>query len=114
MEEKLYGEMLKIRELLEEVLVWVKYDYLTLKNKIIEFIQTDQEKIVYEYSDGERSLRDLCKLADVHHTTVKSWLEKWYEEGIVDSIEKYGGKRYIRIVSLAKFGISIPEILEKE
>lgn len=101
-------------ELLEEILLWTKYDYSEIKQKMIEYLDTDDKKIAYQLSDGENSTYDIEKKVSVTAMTVSNWWNRWFEAGIVEQTEKYGGGRYKRLISLTKMGIPIPEIPEEE
>jgi len=100
--------------LLEEILLWMKYDYLDAKRKLLEVLDTEKKIIAYELSNGERSVRDISKFAGVHFTTIGDWWNKWFEDDLMVQTEKYGGSRYKRLCSLTKIGIKIPEIKEEK
>lgn len=100
----------KIIRLLEQILRWTKTGaIMQLKPSIQETVQNDEAKLVYEYSDGERSTREIGKLAGVSHMTVKNYWEKWSELGIVEPTEKYEGGRFRRLCSLQELGIALPK-----
>ena len=100
----------KIVHLLEQILRWTKTGaIMQLKPSIQETLQSDEAKLVYEYSDGERSTREIGKLAGVSHATVKNYWEKWSELGIVEPTEKYEGGRFRRLCSLRELGIALPK-----
>ena len=101
-------------ELLEEILLWTKYDYSETKQKMIEHLDTDEKKIAYQLSDGEKSTRDISKKAGVHFTTIADWWRSWFKLELMEQTEKYGGSRYKRFISLTKMGIPIPEISTEE
>ena len=102
----------KVVELLEEILLWMKYDYLETKKKLLNTLDSEGKIIAYELSDGERSVRDISKYAGVHFTTISDWWNKWFEDGLMLQTEKYGGSRYKRLCSLTKLGIKILDIEE--
>jgi hypothetical protein len=100
----------KIIRLLEQILRWTKTGaIMQLKPSIQETLQSDEAKLVYEYSDGEKSTREIGKLAGVSHVTVKNYWEKWSELGIVEPTEKYEGGRFRRLGSLRELGIALPK-----
>jgi len=104
----------KSNELLEEILLWTKYDYLATKQKMIEHLDTDDKKIAYQKSNGERSSRDIAKLVSVSYKTIQKWWKKWFDLGLMEQTEKYGGSRYKQLISLTKMGIPIPDISTEE
>ena len=99
-----------IIELLNEILLWMKYDYLDTKNRLKLNLDSEEKIIAYELSTGENSTYDISKKISVSATTVSNWWSKWFDEGIMEQTEKYGGNRYKKLCSLTKFGIKIPEI----
>jgi hypothetical protein len=100
----------KIVRLLEQILRWTKTGAIVqLKPSIQEALQSDEAKLVYEYSDGEKSTREISKLAGVSHATVANYWEKWSELGIVEPTEKYEGGRFRRLCSLRELGIALPK-----
>lgn len=100
----------KIVRLLEQILRWTKTGaIMQLKPSIQETLQNDEAKLIYEYSDGEKSTREIGKLAGVSHTTVTNYWEKWSELGIVEPTEKYEGGRVRRLCSLQELGVALPK-----
>ena len=99
----------KIVELPEEILLWTKYDYKETKRKLLELLNTDEKKIAYQLSDGERSSREIAKVVSVSHMAIQQWWSKWFELDLIEQAEKHGRGRYKRLISLTKMGISIPE-----
>jgi len=99
----------KTIELLEEILLWTKYDYTETKQTLIEQLDTDDKKIAYQLSDGEKSTHDIAKLITASQKSVSRWWQKWFELELMEQTEKYGGGRYKRLISLIKMGIPIPE-----
>ena len=99
----------KTIELLEEILLWTKYDYTETKQKLIEHLDTDDKKIAYQLSNGENSSRNISKQVSVSHTTIHDWWNAWFNLGIMEQTEKYGGSRFKRLISLTIMGINLPE-----
>lgn len=104
----------KTVELLEEILLWMKYDYLDTRKKINEILDTTDKIIVYELSNGDRSTREISNYVSVSFKTIAQWWNKWSDAGLMEQTEKYGGSRYKRLCSLTKMGIKIPEIKEEK
>jgi len=98
-----------ILTVLKELLKWSKFQGLqTLKEIIRQLLETDEEKMIYEQSDGHKSARDVAELVGISKTTVTNYWKKWSKVGIVVESEKYPG-RMKRIVSLDEIGIGIPQ-----
>lgn len=106
MSEQKLDEILVV---LKELLKWNKFQGVqTLKEIIRQLLETDEEKMIYEQSNGHKSARDVAKLVGISKTTVTNYWKKWSKVGIVIDSEKYPG-RMKRIVSLDEVGIEIPQ-----
>ena len=97
-----------IIELLEEILLWMKYDFLNTKKRLISSLDSEDKIIAYELSTGENSTYDIAERVSVSATTVSNWWNKWFDDGLMEQTEKYSGSRYKRLCSLTKMGIKIP------
>lgn len=102
-----------IVEQLEEILLWMKYDYLETRKKLREILDTPDKILVYELSNGDRSTREIAKYVSVTFRTIAQWWNRWFDAGLMAQTEKYGGSRYKRLCSLTKMGIKIPEKIEE-
>jgi len=68
--------------------------------------------LVYELSDGERTTREIARLANVgSHATVASYWKKWSKLGIVEPSPKRQG-RFQRICSLEEVGLTVPPMMQ--
>lgn len=111
MGDKLEDSGKRTEELLREILKWIKFDGMQkVKNTLIDVLQKDVEKTIYEASDGKSSI-DIAKVAGVSHQTVVNYWKKWARIGLVEAERAQGGTRYRRVFSLEDFGI---EVLKKE
>lgn len=63
--------------------------------------------MVYELSDGEKSIRDLEKITNVSRSKVSLLWRRWYNMGIMERSEKYEGKRMRKSFSLSDVGIDV-------
>lgn len=99
----------KTTELLEEILKWTKFNAMQLKTVLLEKLDTDEKKLIYENSNGDRSSRDIAKLANVSYKTVQNYWKSWSEMGILEATEKYRGGRFKKLCSLVELGIAIPK-----
>lgn len=102
-------EMLeRIAKIAEEQLKWTKISGMTqLKSIFEQNLRTDDDKLVYELSDGERSIRDIEKITSVGRTKIAALWKKWYKMGIMERSEKYEGKRMKKSFSLSEVGIDV-------
>lgn len=100
--------MSEIARIMREQLRWARLSGLSHLKTIFETeLKTDEEKVVYEMSDGERSIRDLEKLTGVSRSRVALLWRKWYNMGIMERSEKYEGKRMRKSFSLFDVGMDV-------
>jgi hypothetical protein len=100
--------MSEITGIMREQLRWARLSGLSHLKTIFETeLKTDEEKVVYEMSDGERSIRDLEKLTSVSRSRVALLWRKWYNMGIMERSEKYEGKRMRKSFSLFDVGMDV-------
>jgi hypothetical protein len=100
----------RIIELLEEILKWVRLEGAQrAKDTLTGLLKTDTEKLVYENSDG-RTSREIAGLVGTSHVTVINYWKKWLKFGIVKEMISRGGTRFVKVFSLADFGIEVPRL----
>jgi len=99
----------KMIDLLSELLRWTKFQgMIKLKEVILLNVKTENEKKIFELSDG-RAMTEIAGMVDVSHVTVYNYWQRWSKTGIVAPSKKYKG-RYERMVSLLDIGIEVPKI----
>ena len=97
--------------LLSELLRWTKFQgMIKLKEVILLNVKTENEKKIYELSNGKTTV-EIAGLVGVSHVTVYNYWQRWSKTGIVEPSNKYEG-RYERMVSLLDLGIEVPKIEE--
>ncbi|MFQ5884598.1 MAG: hypothetical protein ACE5IO_05800 [Thermoplasmata archaeon] len=75
---------------------------------------SDVDKVIYEHSTEESSLRDIAEHVPVKKDAVKKRQESLFRRGLMTRVEKYGG-RYVRQVSLEEVGLDVPKLeVEKD
>ena len=100
----------RIIELLEEILKWVRLEGAQrAKDTLAGLLKTDTEKLVYENSDG-RTSREIAGLVGTSHATIINYWKKWLKFGIVKEMSSRGGTRFVKVFSLADFGIEVPRL----
>ena len=70
---------------------------------------TDQQRLAYELSDGDRSSTEVAKLSGVSQPTISGWWRHWRELGFVDPSPRYQGRVH-RLCSLRMLGIPLPDM----
>jgi len=100
----------KMITFLEDIRKWIRFQgWRSVKEVLLDTLKTDEDKLVYQYSDGGSS-RAVAEKAPVSHKTVTKMWEKWAKIGIVEPMQVQRGTRYKRAFSLDEFGIEIPQI----
>ncbi|MDG6913708.1 MAG: hypothetical protein JRN34_05000 [Nitrososphaerota archaeon] len=100
----------ELLELVRELVKWSKFaGKQELKKILVENLQRESDRLVYEHSDGERSSRDIEKTTGVGRASVQRDWDKWFKLGIVEESKKYQG-RMKHICSLEELGIEPPSV----
>ena len=103
----------ELTRLMKELVKWTRFSgKQQLKAMILENLKSDTEKLVYELSDGERSVREIEELTKVSKSRVGSYWEKWLALGIVEESERFQG-RMKHICSLDEIGLEVPKTLRE-
>jgi len=96
-------------ELLQELVKWTKVTSIPqVKKLLLDTLTTDEYKVAYENSDGEKNTRDIAAIVHKGHNTVASWWKSWIRLGIAESVSAHRGPRAKRLFSLEDFGITLP------
>jgi len=97
---------------LDLLLRWTRFAGMQqLRMILTQNLTRDIEMVIYELSDGERTTRDIARLAGVSSATVINYWKRWSKVGIVEPSEKRQG-RFQRICSLGEVGLTVPPILQ--
>lgn len=100
--------------LLREILRWSRFEnFPKLRRILLDTLKTDQEKSVYELTDGERSRYDIAKETGIPDSTVRSWWDRWYNLGILEPSGKRKGRPQ-KIVALEDMGIEVAKVQAKK
>lgn len=99
----------RIAGAVEEQVRWTRFmGMIQLKTVLEQAVKGDDDKRIYELSDGERSIRDIEKRVSASRSRIASLWTKWHKMNIMERSEKYGGKRMKHLCSLAEVGIDVP------
>ena len=105
----------KMIELLEELVKWTKVTSIPkVKEFLLGILESPEEMVAYQSSDGEASGREVAEQANVSQSTVAKWWKKWIMAGVAEPISVQRGERAKRIFSLDDFGIEVPIIDERK
>jgi DNA-binding transcriptional ArsR family regulator len=98
-------------ELLREILKWIRFSSIReVRTVLMSILDTEQKRLIYHLSDGERGSIELGRQVGVSHTTVTRYWNSWKRLGIVESVRVRGGLRYKKLFELEDFGFSIPAV----
>lgn len=99
-------------KLLKEILKWHRLQGIEILKKKIkeENLFTDAKDIlVYYYSDGNKSSREIQEMSGVNFQKVTKLWKKWINAEIAEPTEKYGGGRCKRLFELHELGLELPK-----
>jgi len=90
----------KILEELRSQTIWLRAIALqALRPVLLEELTAEEDRKIYELSDGIRTTREIAKAARVSHAKVAAKWNRWASLGLVSQGEKYKG-RYKKITTL--------------
>jgi hypothetical protein len=90
----------------------VTHDLLTLlarpslRSDITQALRSPAERRAYEYSDGERTSREIAELAGASTGSISNWWRRWRQKAI--AVEVSNG-RVRHLIPLSAIGISIED-----
>lgn len=98
-----------IQTTLQEILKWSRFQNLPQLRQVFEQqLDSDEKKLAFENTDGEKGYREVAKNSGVPAGTMQSWWNRWYTLGILEPSGTRRG-RLKRICSLSDVGIEIPK-----
>lgn len=101
----------EIKEILREILKWTKVTSIPkVKELLLGILESPEEMIAYQSSDGEKNRRKVADQANVSQSTVSKWWRKWIKAGIAEPVSVQRGERAMRIFSIGDFGLEVPTI----
>lgn len=101
-------------QILREILKWSRFEnFPKLRRILLDTLKTDQEKMVYELTDGEKSRYEIANETGIPDSTVRSWWDRWYNLGILEPSGKRKGRPQ-KILALEDMGIEAPKPAPKK
>ena len=98
-------------EILREILKWTKFaGAREVRNILLTALDTEQKRLIYHLSDGNRGSVEIAKAANVGDSTVRRYWGLWARQGIVELLKVRGGERYKKSFELEDFGFIIPQV----
>jgi hypothetical protein len=88
-------------ELLEEILVWTKFQARpALAEALTNVLKEPRHQVAYEVTDGNRTQAEVGKLAGLDQTTISELWARWKRLGLVNDT----GRRPAHMISLLDLG----------
>lgn len=104
----------KVVDVLTELLAWTKLEARPrVAARLSEILDSNEKKLVYEYSDGTRGVREISERIGVDKNTVSTWWKEWDGLGVMEQATSRRGRRQ-RLVSLEDVGIEVPAMPREE
>lgn len=99
---------------LQEILKWSRFQNLPRLREVLEEELDDlSKKLVYEKTDGQKSMRQVSNEAGVPIPTIQGWWNRWYNLGILEPSQAYKG-RLKKICLLKDVGMEMPKVAQRK
>lgn len=96
----------KLQEMFAEFLKIYKFiNHSQIINALNAELSDNTRKMVYELSDGNRTTREIQKVAGVSPATITNYWKQWALKGIVVPAQRKG--RYMAAFDLIEYGLSV-------
>jgi len=97
-------------KLLREILIWIKFAGMKeVKEHLKSTLKKGQHKIVYQLSDGNKTIAEIHEISGVSVGAISGYWKKWVKLGLGEKISVMGGDRFKRSFDLEDIGIEIPQ-----
>ncbi len=108
------SNMEKINSSIQELIKLIKVTSHSEIGKVLnELVKSDQQKIVYAYSNGERATKEFFEISGMYPADVSENWKKWTRAGIAEQVPVSGGTRAKSLFILEDFGIYPPKVSSK-
>lgn len=99
------------QHILRDVARWLRFQNIgKLKEVLLAELDTDEKKLAFESTNGERGIKEVAKISRTPQDTVYGWWKKWFNLGILESSETRRG-RLRKICALEDVGIKVPKVV---
>lgn len=111
--QDMVSKLKEMHTILGDILKWTRFQNLPRLKEVLEKELDDQnKKLVFEYTDGQKSLRKVSDETSVPVPTIQGWWNRWYNLGILEPSEAWKG-RLKKICSLKDVGIETPKVSQR-
>ena len=100
----------EIADSLRELVTWTRViGYPTVKQTLETVLDSNEKRLVYHLTDGQRTIAEVQKLTGVNARFISEWGQEWERIGIVEQsrTSKIRGRRQ-KVFDLATLGIPVP------
>ena len=105
----------EILAVLKEILKWTRFSgQENARLELRRVLDTDQKRLIYHLSDGERTSTLIASMSGVSDFTVRRYWSDWNKRGIVESLRVRGGTRFKKSFELEDLGLMTPEVDVKD
>jgi hypothetical protein len=102
----------EMAESLRELVIWTRViGYPIVKQTLETVLDSDEKRLVYHLTDGQRSVKEIQKLTGINARYISEWGQEWERLGIAgpSRISSVRGRRQ-RAFDLADFGFEIAKV----
>lgn len=86
---------------LEELVAWTRFQNReALRQTLKEVLSTDNDRLIYELTDGSRTGAEVARAADVSKSAVSQKWKAWRNAGIIGDLGENGPRHLASIESL--------------
>lgn len=84
-----------------------------IKNILEELLESDRDKLIYHFSDGEHGIREIMPKTGASYGYIQGIWQRWYNYQIAEKLPVGSGFRAKKLYLLEDLGIVIPELPSK-
>ena len=83
--------------------------YPTIKHALETVLDSDEKRLVYHLTDGQRTFAEINKLTGINARYISEWGQDWERIGLVEPsrVSSVKGRRQ-KVFDLAAYGIMVP------
>ena len=101
--------------LLKEIAMWSRLiGFKQAKDVLESQLKEDKKALAYHLSDGKNTSTIISKATGINQPKVTELWRNWLSFGLGESVSVSGGRRFKKSFDLKMFGISVPEVKQKQ
>lgn len=102
-------------KLLREIAKWSRFMGFSQVKDILEYqLKEEKNALAYHLSDGTNTSRIIAKATGINRPKVIELWRAWMSLGLGEPVSASGGSRFKKSFDLKMFGISVPEVKQKQ